>query len=156
DETLRQEKTMLLNAEKLAQGVIAGEQLLTGGDEAIADRLGRLLSRLRELTRIDEGLHEIEALVSGSLAQVEEAAHVLHKYGARVRLNSDRLEEVDARLTLLSRLKHKYGGSIEAALTLYDAIIKELQQIEGGEEAISALRQEIEHVAASAWIWAHE
>jgi DNA repair protein RecN (Recombination protein N) len=156
DEALRQEKLVLVNAEKLAQGVSAGEELLVGGEEAVTDRLGRLLTRLRELARIDADLEEVVTLVDSSVAQVEEAARSLHKYGTRVRLNPDRLEEVEARLTQLSRLKHKYGGSIEAALALYEAISQELQQLEGGEETISALRQELEKAAASAWACARE
>jgi len=156
DEALRQEKLVLVNAEKLAQGVSTGEELLVGGEEAVTDRLGRLLTRLRELARIDADLEEIVTLVDSSVAQVEEAARSLHKYGTRVRLNPDRLEEVEARLTQLSRLKHKYGGSIEAALALYEAISQELQQLEGGEETISELRQELEKAAASAWACARE
>lgn len=156
DEELRQEKLLLVNAEKLAQGVNAGEELLVGGEEAVTDRLGRLLTRLRELARIDTSLEEVVTLVTSSVAQVEEAARALHKYGARVRLNPDRLEEVDARLTLLSRLKHKYGGSIEAALALYESVTKELQQLEGGEETLSELQQEIEKASAVAWACAHE
>lgn len=156
EESLRQEKTILQNAEKISQSVLAGEELLAGGDEAITDRLGRLLTRLRELARIDSGLEEIVALISSSAAQVEEAAHALHKYGARIRPNPERLEEVDTRLTLLSRLKHKYGGSIEATLAFYATITEELQQLEGGEEALGVLRQDIEKAAAAAWTWAQE
>ena len=156
DEALRQEKTILQNSEKLAQGVSAGEELLVGGDEAITDRLGRLLSRLRELARIDSGLEDVVTLVSSSAAQIEEAARALHKYGARVRPNPERLEEVDTRLTLLSRLKHKYGGSLEAVLAFYENITQELQQIEGGEEAIGTLRQDIAAAATTAWSWAQE
>jgi len=156
DEVLRQEKLVLANAEKLAQGVSAGEELLVGGEEAVTDRLGRLLTRLRELARIDADLEEVVTLVDSSVAQVEEAARSLHKYGTRVRLNPDRLEEVEARLTQLSRLKHKDGGSIEAALALYETISQELQQLEGGEETISELRQELEKASALAWACARE
>jgi DNA repair protein RecN (Recombination protein N) len=156
EESLRQEKMILQNAEKISQSVLAGEELLVGGDEAITDRLGRLLTRLRELARIDTGLEEIVALISSSTAQVEEAAHALHKYGARIRPNPERLEEVDTRLTLLSRLKHKYGGSVEATLAFYETITEELQQLEGGEEALGTLRHDIETAATSAWTWAQE
>jgi len=156
EESLRQEKMILQNAEKISQAVLASEELLVGGDEAITDRLGRLLTRLRELARIDTGLEEIVALLSSSAAQVEEAAHSLHKYGARIRPNPERLEEVDTRLTLLSRLKHKYGGSIEATLAFYETITQELLQLEGGEEALGALRHDIETAAVAAWTWAQE
>lgn len=156
EEVLRQEKTVLLNAEKLAQGVAAGEEALAAGEEAITDRLGRLLTKLRELARIDENLKEAAGLLNGGLAQIEEAALRLRKYGERLQVNPERLEEIDARLTLLSRLKGKYGGSVEAILALQETLRQELQQIEGGEESIAALRQEIDAFAEAAWGHAQE
>jgi DNA repair protein RecN (Recombination protein N) len=156
EEALRQEKTVLLNAEKLAQGVAAGEEALSAGEEAVTDRLGRLLTRLRELARIDNSLAEAVALLGGGLAQIEEAALHLRKYGERLQVNPERLEEIDARLALLSRLKHKYGGNVEAILALHDTLEQELRQIEGGEEMIAALRREVETTAADAWAQALE
>lgn len=151
EEALRQEKAILLNAEKLAQGAAAGEEILSAGEEAVTDRLGRLLTRLRELARIDDSFKDVLLLLSSGLAQVEEAALSLRKYGERLTINPERLEEIDARLTLLSRLKHKYGGSVEAVLALQEALTQELQQIEGGEESLAVLRQEVDNAAAAAW-----
>ncbi|MBI3758059.1 MAG: DNA repair protein RecN [Deltaproteobacteria bacterium] len=156
EEALRQEKLVLLNAEKLARGVAAGEELLAAGEEAVTDRLGRLLTRLRELARIDEHLNEAVGLLNGGLAQVEEAALHLRRYGERLQMNPERLEEIETRLSLLSRLKQKYGGSVEAVLALQAALEQELQQIEGGEETIVVLRQEVETAATAAWATARE
>jgi len=155
EDALRQEKAVLLNTEKLAQGVSAGEEVLSVGEDAVTDRLGRLLTRLRELARIDENLKEIVTLLNGGLAQVEEAALQLRRYGERLRIDPERLEEIDARLTLLSRLRHKYGGSVEAVLALQAALEQELQQIEGGEETLMMLRQDVELTATAAWERAH-
>jgi len=156
EEALRQEKTILLNAEKLAQGVAAGEDVLSAGEEAVTDRLGRLLTRLRELARIDNSLDEAVSLLGGGLAQLEEVALHMRKYGERLQVNPERLEEIEERLTLLARLKHKYGGSVGAILALHESLEQELQQIEGGEEVIAALRQEVEATAIAAWAHAQE
>jgi DNA repair protein RecN (Recombination protein N) len=156
EERLRQEKTVLSNAEKLAQGAAAGEEVLVAGEEAVTDRVGRLISRLRELARVDESLKEAVVLLSSGLAQIEEAALVLRKYGERLHVNPERLEEIDARLTLVARLKQKYGGSVEAVLAFQEAVEQELQQLEGGEESIAALRQEVEAAAEAAWTWARQ
>jgi DNA repair protein RecN (Recombination protein N) len=156
EEELRQEKTVLLNAEKLAQGAAVGEAVLTEGEDAVTDQLGRVLTRLRELARIDEHLKDVVGLLSGGLAQIEEAALQLRRYSERLQINPERLEAIDARLALLSRVKHKYGGSVEAVLALQKALTEELEQIEGGEEAENALRQEVQAAAAAAWAQAHE
>jgi len=156
EEQLRQEKTILLNAEKLARGAAAGEEVLVAGEEAISDRVGRLISRLRELARVDESLKDTVVLLSSGLAQIEEAALILRKYGERLHVNPERLEEIDTRLTLIARLKQKYGSSVEAVIAFQEAVEQELQQLEGGEETIAVLRQEVETAAEAAWAWARQ
>ena len=156
EERLRQEKAILLNAEKLAQGVAAGEEVLVAGEDAVMDRVGRVITRVRDLARVDESLKEAIVLLSSGLAQVEEAALVLRKYGERLHLNPERLEEIDARLTLIARLKQKYGGSVEAILAFQAVVEQELQQLEGGEESLIVLRQEVETAAEAAWSWAQQ
>jgi len=156
EEALRQEKMVLLNIAKLSQGVALGEEVLTAGEQAVTDRLGRLLARLRELSRLDERLTDILVLLDGGLAQIEEAARALRKYAEHLTVNPERLEEIDARLMLLSRLKSKYGGSIEAILARQEALTQELQQLEVEEEAIAARQHELLAATEEAWERAQE
>ena len=142
--------------EKLAQGVAASEEVLVAGEEAVMDRFGRVMTRLRDLARVDESLKEAIVLLSSGLAQVEEAALLLRKYGERLHVNPERLEEIDARLTIIARLKQKYGGSVDAILAFQAAVEQELQQLEGGEESLTMLRQEVDAAAEAAWSWAQQ
>lgn len=151
EEAVRQEKTILLNTEKLSQGVTAGEAMLAAGEEAVTDRLRRLLARVRELARIDERLNEVLTLLSDGVAQIEEVALRLRRYGERLNANPERLDEIDARLTLLSRLKRKYGGNVEVILALQITWEQELQQLEGGAESLAALQHEVDTAATTAW-----
>lgn len=156
EEELRQERTVLMNAERLYRAASGGEELLTESDGAVTDRLGQLVSQLRDLVRVDASLNEAISLLSDGLAQVEEAALFLRKYGERLSPNPERLEEIDVRLALLSRLKKKYGGSVEAILARQAALEQELEHIESGEEAIAALQQEVAQAAHTAWSWADD
>ena len=156
EEELRQERAILIHAEKLYQTAAGGEEALTSSDGAVTDQLGRLVVQLRELVRVDESLNEVVALLSDGLAQVEEAALFLRKYGERLSPNPERLEEIDARLTRIVQLKKKYGGSIEAMLARQAALEQELEQLESGEEAIAALQQEVAQAGQAAWAWAQE
>lgn len=154
EETLRQERTILLNAEKLYQVASGGEDVLAAGEDAVADQIGRLLSQLRELVQVDTSLNEVLSLLSDGLAQVEEAALFLRKYSEHLSPHPERLEDIDTRLGLISRLKKKYGGSIEAILARYAELERELEHIDGGAETIAALQQEVEQAAHAAWTWA--
>ena len=156
EEELRQERTILINAEKLYQTTSSGEEMLTASDGAVTDQLGRLVTQLRDLVQVDASLNEAISLLSDGLAQVEEAALFLRRYGERLSPNPGRLEEIDIRLALLSRLKKKYGESIESILARQVALEQELEHIESGAEAIAALQQEVAQAAHTAWVWADE
>ena len=156
EETLRQEKTILLNAEKLHQGVLACDQTLATGDDALSDQLGRVMTQLRDCTRLDDSLTEVLDLLHSGLAQIEEAALSLRRYGERLTPNPERLEEIETRLGRIAQLKKKYGGSVEAILNQHETLSQELASLEGGEESLTALQQDVEAAAEAAWRWAAE
>ncbi len=156
EEILRQEKTILQNAEKLHHSVSACDQALATGDDALTDRLGRIANQMRDCTRIDDTLSGVLDLLHSGLAQVEEAALVLRKYGDRLAPNPERLDEIETRLALLSRLKTKYGGSVEAVLDQYETLSQELTRLDDSEESLTALRQDIATAAEAAWTWAQD
>ncbi|MCY3771746.1 MAG: DNA repair protein RecN, partial [Gemmatimonadetes bacterium] len=91
EEELRQERTILVHAERLYQAASGGEAVLTESDSAVTDQLGRLVAQLRDLVQVDAGLNEAVSLLSDGLAQVEEAALFLRKYGERLSPNPERL-----------------------------------------------------------------
>ena len=156
EEVLRQEKIILQNAEKLHQSVRVCEQVLATGDDALTDRLGRITNQVRDCARIDDSLSGVLDLLHSGLAQVEEAALVLRQYGDRLTPNPERLDEIENRLALLSRLKRKYGDSVEAVLDQYDSLSQELSRLDDSEESLSALQQDIATAAEAAWTWAQD
>ena len=156
EEVLRQEKIILQNAEKLHQSVRVCEQVLATGDDALTDRLGRIANQVRDCARIDDSLSDVLDLLHSGLAQVEEAALVLRQYGDRLTPNPERLDEIENRLALLSRLKRKYGDSVEAVLDQYDSLSQELSRLDDSEESLSALQQDIATAAEAAWTWAQD
>ena len=156
EEVLRQEKIILQNAEKLHQSVRVCEQVLATGDDALTDRLGRIANQVRDCARIDDSLSGVLDLLHSGLAQVEEAALVLRQYGDRLTPNPERLDEIENRLALLSRLKRKYGDSVEAVLDQYDSLSQELSRLDDSEESLSALQQDIAPAAEAAWTWAQD
>ncbi|MCE2487241.1 MAG: DNA repair protein RecN [Desulfurellaceae bacterium] len=156
EEDLRQEKTVLLHAEKLQHGVAGGEHALASGEDALTDRLGRILSQIQDCARLDERLSEVLELLQGGLAQLEEAALSLHRYGQRLAPDPERLEEIDARLAVLSRLKKKYGPSVEAVLARHQQLSRELAGLDRSEESLAAQDRAVADAAAAAWLTAHE
>jgi DNA repair protein RecN (Recombination protein N) len=142
DEELRQERERLANAENLTS---LAQQALTLLDEstpdapAATDLLGQVSQALSNLSRIDTG-QEALAEQAGTLEEnLSDLAHSLRNYLDGIEYNPKRLEAVEERLNLISNLKRKFGGSIEAVLTFVVDARRQLDQIDHAEEKIASL-----------------
>jgi DNA repair protein RecN (Recombination protein N) len=151
EEELEAKKNVLVHAERLYQGCKEGEEILYEGEEALVARLGRFLTRLRELANIDQDLKPAVELLNSSLAHVEEATSVLRRYTDRIDFEPNALEQVESRLAELSRLKRKYRGSVAEILEKLNGLEKELQALERGEGEISVLERSLEEARRSSW-----
>jgi len=147
EETLREERTRLSNAEQLASLTQEAQALLFEGSEensSAVDLLGQAALLLAKLARIEPSFEESHALAESLSAQTEELARTLRDYRERIEYSPSRLNEVEERLEALSRLKRKYGGTIEAVLAYREKIQKELTDITHSEERLIELRAQEE------------
>jgi DNA repair protein RecN (Recombination protein N) len=142
EEELRQERQVLSAAEKLAEVARFGEHALYAGESAAASTVRKLSARLAELLKTDPRLGEIAKLVDEAYTLVEEAGWRLREYAEKLVFDPERLEEVDNRLVEIAKLKRKYGDSIDAILALREAAIRELADLDLGEEGLAALEAE--------------
>jgi len=149
EEDLNAERNRLANAEQLSQ--LAGEAytaLYEGAEEQLpaADLLGQAVRALNQLSKIDPGLGEQEALAESLAIQVDELARTLHDYQESVEFSPARLAQVEERLSLIYSLKRKYGNSIQEILAFGDRAQAELESITHSEERIEELRAEEEQL----------
>jgi len=151
EDKLKEQRNILMHAEKLYQGCKEGEELLYESDEAIAGRLGRYVARLKELARIDGGLSPAVELLDGALAQLQEAAALLRRHTGHVRFDPAAQDELEARLAEIGRLKRKYSGSIEEIIRRGEEIAVQLEGLERGSEEIPALERAVDAARRSAW-----
>ncbi len=148
EETLKDERTRLANAEQLASLTAEAQHILyEGGDDSEAssvDLLSQAAAVLAKLAKIDPKFEEQRVLAENLSAQAEELAHAIRHYRETVEYNPTRLNEVEERIDALNRLKRKYGGSVEAVLAYAEKAKKELNDITHSEERLAELRQEEE------------
>ncbi len=152
DERLAQERTLLANAERLAELSVAAATALGGGDSdtpGAETGLASAVASLAELSRIDPALlAEAEALAA-VLEQVREIARSLRGYAENVEFNAERLDEVQARLNLLARLRRKYGESLEEVIAYGQRAAAELAALDQSDEELARLAGEEARLLAS-------
>ena len=84
--------------------------------------------------------------LSQALDTLQDIAFELERYARHIEFDPQRLEEVEARLDSLRRLKRKYGDSIAAILRYRQEIAQELERLETSEECLEALQKEREQL----------
>jgi DNA repair protein RecN (Recombination protein N) len=146
EEELKKEALLLSNAEKIYQNLSLAFSLLKGKEPSVEDLLGRVEVLIEEVAGYDERLRELLNLIREAYSLIEEGAATLGSYVSDIEFNPQRLEEVESRLYLISRLKQKYGGSIEEILAYRDKIEREMLSLSEGEERLEGLKREIEEL----------
>jgi len=151
EEELLGERARLANAEKLQGGVAAALEALDADEGGCAtDALQRARHELSALADVDADLSGVLADVETALFTAQEAARTLTGYAESVEHNPARLETVEARLDLLTRLKRKYGESTEAVLAHRDRAAAQIAGIDNAEERRAQLEADLEHLRLEA------
>jgi DNA repair protein RecN (Recombination protein N) len=144
DDRLGAERLLLANAVKLAEIAEAIDQSLYASEDAAVDRIAKAEARLAEATALDPRLGGPLGLLHAAQANLEEAARELQDYAARIEADPARLETIESRLTELSRLKRKYGGTIASAIDILEGGRREISELEALRENRAAIQAELE------------
>lgn len=144
EETLRQERNRLANAENLSSLAQEALSLLDEGlpdSPALTDLLGQVITALEGLARIDPAQQRLAEQALTANEMLAEITRELRRYADSIEFNPRRLEQVEERLDLIHRLKRKYGGSIEAVLEFARSAREELETIAHATERIAELEE---------------
>lgn len=138
------ERDRLRHASKLADGTTLAEETLYSRDGAVLDELGVVADTLSKLVAVDAALGGPLELVNQARTLVQEAARELGRYGRGVRSDPERLAELEELTQSLSRLKRKYGGTVEEVLAFRAKVGAELATLEQGEGRLAELEGAVE------------
>jgi DNA repair protein RecN (Recombination protein N) len=156
EEALESERGRLRHLEAL-QGAAAGGLAAVAGEEeeggGAAVALAGAARGLEAVRGIDAALDALCDRLIALSVEAEDLAGELRRYGEGVEAAPGRLDEVEARLGLIERLKRKHGGSVEAVLAHAEACRVRHAELAGAEEAMEAA--EVRVAAAGAALEEH-
>ncbi len=124
DELLEKKRESLLNATKIFESVNRSIHEIHDTEGSFIERLSYLRNDMERLGNTDDALLKIAEQISGTIYELQDISEGLRDYSATIDLDPASLEITDQRLDLVSKLKRKYGGSLEA-------LSEELDQMEG-------------------------
>jgi DNA repair protein RecN (Recombination protein N) len=148
EEALRQEKVVQANAGRLATLSEEAYAALHEDEAAALSRLGAVYRRVEELASIDARFAPHVEAKGAILAQIGDLALFLRDYRETLQVTPGRLDEIEARLALIERLKRKYGSTVEEVLAFGERCRRDLGDGGSLEEREQALERERTAVTA--------
>jgi DNA repair protein RecN (Recombination protein N) len=134
DARLEEERRRLADSERLSALCAEAYDECYESRGSTVERLGHLERQLTELREYQSSFGEYAEPVAAARAVVEDFAAALRGFADDLNFSADRLAEVENRLAELSRLKRKYGGTVESALEHLDRARARLATLEGSDE----------------------
>lgn len=143
DAELDEEKRRVGNAEKLSNLSDEAYALLYDNDHSTVATLEKAARKITELGEYDASFREFDDGLRSAQAVIEELAIAARDFRRRLEFSPERLNEIEDRLAEISRLKRKYGESIEAVLEHLDESERRLANIETAELREQELKKEL-------------
>ena len=113
-------------------------------DQAILTQLDVVQKELEALRSLDAQWEAISRDIQTAHQTLKETARFTQDYQHKIEISPERLEQIHERLQDLSKLKRRYGGSIESVLNHAQKLKKELQQSLDGEDRLLELKPQLE------------
>lgn len=142
-DALEQERKRLSHAVELQQQSYEVYQALYQDESghACADLLGRSEQILQSMVDYDAELQAILDMVSGALAQVEEAGREINAYGENLETDPEQLDQIEARIRQLKQLCRKYGPTLADAIALSQDLEAQMEGLSDGSQSLEALEE---------------
>lgn len=142
DESLEQEYRILVRVQELKEYCYAAHDLLHTNDRSAIDLVHQAIKNLERAALIDPALRPRLRSIEAAVMEMEETARDLISYMESVEDSPERLQQLEGRLTLLSKLKHKYGSTLEKVIKYAEDARYKLGAIESHDERCQKLEEE--------------
>ena len=149
EDELKSERTRLMHADRLR--ALSGDVLvwLKDSESPALAAVGEAKKALREMHGLAGSLEETLKLIEGAEVSVSEACSAVRDFERTLEADPERLSVVEERLDVISRLKKKYGETIEDVLAYREGIEEELRVLSGREEDLGSLKARISEAEAA-------
>src|SRR5439155_18621982 len=148
DSRLDDEKRLLANLEKIRAAALSAFAELYEDEGSACSRLALASRSLEELRRYDTSLEPHLEPLAAAKATLEDLSLFLRDYLRKLQADPRRLEEVEDRLTLIDRLKRKYGSTVEEILAYGERVRQQLECLEHVDERRDELRKRLKSATA--------
>ena len=144
DEDLEKKREILVNSSKIFEVVNRSIHEIHDREGSLSERLSFLRNDMEKLSAADENLEKFANRISSIVFDLQDIANELRDFSSNIDLDPASLEMTDQRLDLISKLKRKYGGSLDALLDEYETMQLKLSQTTEIEKQIKIFENDVQ------------
>jgi DNA repair protein RecN (Recombination protein N) len=137
---LENERRVLQNVQRLEEAASTAYTAVYDGPESALSLTHLAAKKIEDLCRIDSSLEGLREHLKNAGLSLQEVSYALRDYLSRLEANPPRLEEIEARLAALDRLKRKYGATVADVLAFLEEVRRQIASVEQAGERMEALR----------------
>jgi DNA repair protein RecN (Recombination protein N) len=141
DEVLTQEKRRLQHAGELLAIVSEGYQGIYERNDSALSFISLCTKRIDKGAGIDPGLCAIRDALAEIEVKLEDVSFALRDFQKTIQMDPQKLEEVLERLELLSRLKRKYGPTLQEVFLFKEKLASMMDDLEEKRERLARLAE---------------
>ncbi|SDU47385.1 DNA repair protein RecN [Desulfobacula phenolica] len=146
DEDLEKKRQTLLNASKIFEAVNRSIHEIHDREGSLIEKLSFLKNNMEKLGETEDTLGKTVQKLSGTIFDLQDIADELREFSFTIDLDPASLEMTDQRLDLISKLKRKYGPSLEDLFSAYEGMQNRLSQTTGTAEQIETLEKDVNEI----------
>jgi len=151
EEELKEELDILSNVQELKEESYKSFYALYGGSESIVEAISKVKYIVSNLASLDKSLADTESAIFDAFENLKDCANFLRDYSSSLELNPVRIEELNERISLIQKLKRKYGSDLDTEREKIETRLKELttsdNNLEILEEKYETLKNMCEFLA---------
>lgn len=137
EEELLKEIKKLSNIKELQNSLYEANNILNSGNA-----MNNVYSILNKIKAYDENISSFLSRLDILLEEIQYFNHDLRDYSEKLEFDENKLNIVEDRMSLINRLKRKYGFTIEKIIEYRDASEKELNLLKEAEGNLNVLTAE--------------
>jgi len=142
-EALAGKKAILSNLSRLNELTETAYALIYGSEGSCIENLSSIVSKVKEMSSIDQSAHDMQNMLESAVPLIEEAAGLLRGCKDKYDMEPERLTEIEDRLECIKKLEKKYGEGIENILKYRDEAEKELEGLELVDQRLDAIEGDL-------------
>ena len=149
DIQLMEERKQLQNYEKIYHSVQEAYYALSGEQKGL-EWIDIAQNRLQEGKEFDPSITKQAEELTNAFYNLEEINFSLRNFIDQLHFDEDRLNEIEARLNEINRLKKKYGSSVKEMMSYQEQIKKELDEIQNKDSHLDKILNKLNELKNSA------